>query len=335
MVSRDERFDALHEWLYRLERDLIADESSSLPAVQLQEQINNTGGRIEHMQSDVERFEQHMQAQMGAFREGTQEVLRRLAEHQVEEAERLTQLTQAHAELRETVLGGDRPTTAALVEVLETQVVLTERAQDIESRVEQGLQQLEQHLADVETRLLTLDDLRTRLVEIQNRASVDGQIVALQGAINDLEKRLRASRKPPEAEHNGAANPAPKTDDLTQIFGIGPKMADRLAREGVDDIAALAGLTADDLERLSSKIRGFKDRQARHDWVGQAKTIVERASAGAPQPAAAEPPVENGAAANDTSADLTVETPSEPSDLPGPAAASWPVPTRADPESMH
>ena len=299
--ARDERLDAFMDRLQRVERASIEraknETTSQVPQQRLQTRLDTTAGRIETVEAALRRLEQRIQARLIAFREGTQEVLRRLAEHQVEEAERVTRLTWESTEVRRQLDSGqigapdDRPTTAALVEVLESQVMLTERANRLDHRFNENLQQLEQQLTTVESRLRSVDNLHARLSGLEERRSESEQIAQLQRTVAALEARLEAAAQAPQpltaVEPVQVAEPTPveiaaparrltkaALKDLKQIVGIGPKLAKQLSKNGVKDIPTLAALDDGDLERLAGRIRGFKDRQARHDWVGQAKRLI-------------------------------------------------------------
>ena len=304
LVARDERIEAMQGHLHRAHR--ATENPASIPQYRLQEQLDTTAGKLETVHSSMGLLEERIQAKLTSFREATQEVLRKLAEHQVEEAERVTGLTRAVGGLQQRLEvvsasnGDDRPTTAALVEVLETQVVLTERAGELESRVEQGLEQLEHHRNDVETRLLAIDEMYERLSTNPVSAAVDQRIVELEATIVALEQRLAQQQQAAQAQHQVALErnaaleqrlaahasqpartksakrkPAKRgLDRLDQLYGLGPKLAEQLSQHGIPDISALAALTDQDLERLSQDIRGLKDRAQRHDWRGQAAAII-------------------------------------------------------------
>ena len=307
LVARDERFEAFGTRIHRLEQGIDDAPPGSPPRLRLEARINDTAGRIESVTSEVAALDRRVQAKLIGFRDNTQDVLRKLAEHQIEEAERVTKLTRAIAVLNERVEaaiaggGGEDapPTTAAIVEVLEAQVVLTERASDLEARIDEGLVQLERHLADIETRVMALDELRPQL------------------GPTDL---------PAKAESGRPRAAAPTSTRLEQIFGIGPKLAKKLQTEGVADVRALAALTEGDLDRLSQRIRGFKERQIRHDWVSQARRLVDTLPNLPVSPAiSADPAAAAGAGEG-----------SAPSPSNGATVATPDWPTRpVDPDSIH
>lgn len=63
-------------------------------------------------------------------------------------------------------------------------------------------------------------------------------------------------------------------DDLTAIKGIGPKMAGKLAEEGVTSFRQIAAWTEAEADDIEARIGGVPGCIRRDDWVGQAKTLA-------------------------------------------------------------
>lgn len=81
---------------------------------------------------------------------------------------------------------------------------------------------------------------------------------------------------------DAAAAPAPAnaTSDLSQIKGLGPKLALRLAGLGVTRIDQLAALTPDAAEALDAQLGNFRGRLARDRWIEQARLLAAGDRAG-------------------------------------------------------
>ena len=62
-------------------------------------------------------------------------------------------------------------------------------------------------------------------------------------------------------------------EELIDIVGIGPKIADQLRQAGVVTLAALAGLDLDG--PLPTSIEGLRGRLRQGDWVGQARRLTD------------------------------------------------------------
>lgn len=73
-----------------------------------------------------------------------------------------------------------------------------------------------------------------------------------------------------------AAAPAaapPIASDLTQIKGLGPKLAATLAEQGITRVEQIAALTPDAAAALDAKLGVFKGRMTRDRWIEQATLL--------------------------------------------------------------
>jgi predicted flap endonuclease-1-like 5' DNA nuclease len=61
-------------------------------------------------------------------------------------------------------------------------------------------------------------------------------------------------------------------DDLTEIKGIGPKMAEKLYEQGIKNFSNLAALNKKFAEELDEALK-TQGRILRDDWIGQAKKL--------------------------------------------------------------
>lgn len=71
-----------------------------------------------------------------------------------------------------------------------------------------------------------------------------------------------------------APTSAPTADDLTQINGLGPKMAERLNDQGVTTFVQLSQLSDEVLDNLNQAIRGFASTYARKEFKEQAQALA-------------------------------------------------------------
>lgn len=62
-------------------------------------------------------------------------------------------------------------------------------------------------------------------------------------------------------------------DDLSKIKGLGEKLAEKLAEQGITSYNQLASLTQKEVEALDEKIKSFAARFARYEWAAQAKEL--------------------------------------------------------------
>ena len=65
----------------------------------------------------------------------------------------------------------------------------------------------------------------------------------------------------------------PLTTEITQLKGLGPKLAATLAELGFTRIDQIAALTQTEAENLDARLGAFKGRMARDRWIEQAKLL--------------------------------------------------------------
>ena len=64
-------------------------------------------------------------------------------------------------------------------------------------------------------------------------------------------------------------------DDLTKIYGIGPKFSSMLNKMDITSYTQIAKFTKDDIRVVSSALGSFSDRIERDDWVAGAKKVMK------------------------------------------------------------
>ena len=74
----------------------------------------------------------------------------------------------------------------------------------------------------------------------------------------------------PVAPEAPAAQP---TIEITQLKGLGPKLAATLAELGYTRFDQLAALTPSEAEHLDARLGAFQGRMARDRWIEQAKLL--------------------------------------------------------------
>lgn len=71
-----------------------------------------------------------------------------------------------------------------------------------------------------------------------------------------------------------AAPPVPLAGEITQLKGLGPKLAATLAQLGVTRVDQIAAMTPAQLLELDIQLGAFKGRPARDRWAEQARLLV-------------------------------------------------------------
>lgn len=74
----------------------------------------------------------------------------------------------------------------------------------------------------------------------------------------------------------------PLRDDLQQIKGVGPAIERTLNDLGIFRFEQIASISEYDIDRVAAKLRGFRSRIYREDWIGQARTLHYQKLAGPP-----------------------------------------------------
>jgi len=64
-------------------------------------------------------------------------------------------------------------------------------------------------------------------------------------------------------------------DDLTLISGVGPKLQEKLHKEGITRFEQIAVWKAADIEEFDEKL-SFKGRITRDEWIKQAKVLMKK-----------------------------------------------------------
>jgi predicted flap endonuclease-1-like 5' DNA nuclease len=102
------------------------------------------------------------------------------------------------------------------------------------------------------------------------RAEGDGMASEMTAAVEDvIDQFVGIDTHPsgqPDTTHAG--------DTLTQIKGLGPKAASRLAEIGVTRFAQMASWDEADIAAIDAQMGAFKGRIRRDRWVDQAKLLA-------------------------------------------------------------
>jgi hypothetical protein len=125
---------------------------------------------------------------------------------------------------------------------------------------------------------------------------------AFEADLSDLKDQVVDDAPPPEAGngrygmdfvHGHADEPLdgrsfdrapalPLRDDLQQIKGVGPAIERTLNELGIFRFEQIASISEYDIDRVAARLRGFRSRVYREDWIGQARTLHYQKLGGPP-----------------------------------------------------
>ena len=66
-------------------------------------------------------------------------------------------------------------------------------------------------------------------------------------------------------------------DDLQQIKGVGPAIEKTLNELGIFSFQQIAEMSEYDIDRVARRLKGFRSRIYREDWIGQARELRDHA----------------------------------------------------------
>ena len=66
-------------------------------------------------------------------------------------------------------------------------------------------------------------------------------------------------------------------DDLKQIKGVGPAIEKTLNELGIFSFEQIADMSEYDIDRVAQRLKGFRSRIYREDWIGQARELRDQA----------------------------------------------------------
>ncbi|MDX1518145.1 MAG: hypothetical protein R3288_14970 [Woeseiaceae bacterium] len=125
-------------------------------------------------------------------------------------------------------------------------------------------ERLEQELADARE---TIDALESASDSDETRVESVGR-----GALAD---DLDAMNDTMSVTASSAALPVGHLrDDLKRIKGIGPAIEKTLNELGIVRLQQIAELSEYDIDRVANRLRGFRSRIYREDWIGQARELT-------------------------------------------------------------
>ncbi len=142
---------------------------------------------------------------------------------------------------------------------------------DVRERLGRRIDRLEDDVASATARARAKvgdADVRARLA----RLTAEIEAVASEAGADVAKTAKKAVRKATKAVRSAVA-PIEGADDLTQIKGLGPALAAKLAAEGITRFSQIAAMSKAEIEALDARI-GARGRAVKAGWVKQAKAFA-------------------------------------------------------------
>jgi predicted flap endonuclease-1-like 5' DNA nuclease len=153
-------------------------------------------------------------------------------------------------------------------------------------------EELESRLAEAQERVTALEDMvgseQTRVEPVDQEALTDGMdasndpidgnddsIVEEFEAVDDDgdEELLEAEVIVDDQDEIFDSNPR---DDLKMIKGVGPAIEKTLNELGISRFDQIAQMSEYDIDRVANRLKGFRSRIYREDWIGQARNLHDQ-----------------------------------------------------------
>jgi predicted flap endonuclease-1-like 5' DNA nuclease len=115
----------------------------------------------------------------------------------------------------------------------------------------------------------------------------DGLLEAEQPLVDEdeLEVELEAETEPADDNDNDNDNDNDAAisingarDKLQAIKGVGPAIEKTLNEMGIFNYQQIADMSEYDIDRIANRLKGFRSRIYREDWIGQARDLRDQAS---------------------------------------------------------
>jgi predicted flap endonuclease-1-like 5' DNA nuclease len=124
------------------------------------------------------------------------------------------------------------------------------------------------HAAAYATTAESADDLAEDSAE-DSADNLDNEVGELLEDLEELEDYVASS-----------AADARTRDDLMQIKGVGPAIAKTLHELGIFHFEQIAAMSEYDIDRVAQRLKGFRSRIYREDWIGQARALLDEKQSG-------------------------------------------------------
>ena len=162
------------------------------------------------------------------------------------------------------------------------------------AQVEAELAQARERICELETAQEITPQEQTRIEPVTNPDELTDGLDASNDEDTSISELLQADAEPefePEPEPQPEPEPEPETnsepsqvtgthslrDDLKMIKGVGPAIEKTLNEMGIVSFQQIADMSEYDIDRVARRLKGFRTRIYREDWIGQARELRDQA----------------------------------------------------------
>jgi predicted flap endonuclease-1-like 5' DNA nuclease len=147
-------------------------------------------------------------------------------------------------------------------------------------------EELEQQLAAAHERIESLEHMvgseQTRVEPVDPDALGDTMdasnepIEADDGEEEDFAAAGDGGREADPTHNDYDSDDRPGRDDLKLIKGVGPAIEKTLNELGISRFDQIAQMSEYDIDRVAHRLKGFRSRIYREDWIGQARDLYDQ-----------------------------------------------------------
>jgi predicted flap endonuclease-1-like 5' DNA nuclease/type II secretory pathway pseudopilin PulG len=152
-------------------------------------------------------------------------------------------------------------------------------------------EELEEELAAAHERIESLEQMigseQTRVDPVDADALGDSMDASNEPIGEDQEEEVQDEESQEEGHEEmviaindpddvDVAESQPGGDDLQMIKGVGPAIEKTLNEMGISRFDQIAQMSEYDIDRVAHRLKGFRSRIYREDWIGQARDLYDR-----------------------------------------------------------
>ena len=164
--------------------------------------------------------------------------------------------------------------------LIERYKIRNEEAEKLEADLEAArarIQELESPFDPSETLVETVDAAPVSAAMDASNDAIEESIE--EGTVEESSVEDVIEESAIEADVDGELNDRDtinSRDDLQQIKGIGPAIEKTLHEIGIFRFDQIAEMNEYDIDRIAQRLKGFRSRIYREDWIGQARTLHDQ-----------------------------------------------------------